>query len=435
MKTTRTLIIVVLILSLLFGVRAAAGAQSMTITDARPNPVQAGYFTITLTGTGFTPTCVAEIEESSFLLSTTTTYVSSTQLKVSGNALSGYGTAAGQADVRNTATNQTSNVVYFTFYRPYPLPINFNIYPDNAQVGSGSVSFTATNYDQAPAQLYWTGNGVSSYYLYGFVKSASTVQFYVPANLLTTPGIAIISAPGYISVPFYITGNAKITSISPNTASAGDPDFTLTINGTGFVFADQAQWNGTPLLTMFVSPTQLQALVPASLVSATGYANVTAGYAYPASFSISTVHVSGKLDLEGETQPAQNVTLEFRPSYGAALTFSTRLAADGSFDARGVAPGAYTLAAKGYKWLRNVKALNVGQTPLTGVRIALLGGDANGDNSVDSTDFGLFIGAYGGDASIPGSGYDIRADFNDDSSVDSTDFGLFIGDFGAAGAP
>ena len=45
------------------------------------------------------------------------------------------------------------------------------------------------------------------------------------------------------------------------------------------------------------------------------------------------------------------------------------------------------------------------------------------------------IGAYGSDASIPGSGYDPGADFNGDGFVDSTDFGLLIGNFGAMGDP
>ena len=53
---------------------------------------------------------------------------------------------------------------------------------------------------------------------------------------------------------------------------------------------------------------------------------------------------------------------------------------------------------------------------------------------VDSTDFGLLIGAFNSDASIPGTGYDPTADFNEDGFVDSTDFGLLIGNYGAIGA-
>ena len=66
-------------------------------------------------------------------------------------------------------------------------------------------------------------------------------------------------------------------------------------------------------------------------------------------------------------------------------------------------------------------------------KVILPAGDANGDNSIDSTDFGILIGAYTGLASVPGSGYDARADFNLDGSVDAIDFGLLIGNFGRQG--
>ena len=431
MKPIRSLKFVVLILSLLFGVRAAR-AQSLTLTSVSPNFFQAGPYTMTLTGTGFTPSCVAEIKQSYlYPVPSTTTYVSPTQLTVSGYVGASNSTTTCQADVYDAATQQTSNVVYFSTSPP---PVSFSLYPNNAPAGSADITFNATNDHQAPKQIQWPFNGVTTNF-YGFVLSPSSVQYYIPARLLTTPGIATISAYSSTSLPFYITGNAKVTGLSPNAASAGDADFPLTINGTGFVSGDQAQWNRTALQTTFVSATQLQALVPASLVSATGNAQVTAGYAYPTTFSIPTVHVSGKVDLEGETQTAQNVTLEFRPASGAAYTVPALLGADGSFDVRGITPGTYKLAAKGYKWLRSVIPLTVGQTPLSDVPIALLGGDANGDNACDATDFGIFLSAYNSVANIPGSGYDLRADFNDDGSVDATDFGLFVGNYNKQGDP
>ena len=52
---------------------------------------------------------------------------------------------------------------------------------------------------------------------------------------------------------------------------------------------------------------------------------------------------------------------------------------------------------------------------------------------MDSSDFGALIGAFGGDSSVPNSGYDITADFNCDGLVDSTDFGLLIGNFNEMG--
>ena len=434
MQIIRSLKIVLLVLFLLFGVRAAVRAQSLTLTSVNPNSVQAGLFTLTLTGTGLTPSCVVNFTPAhgaDYSIYGTATYISPTQLTVSGSAFVDYISYTFQVSVTDTTTKQASNAVTINVY---PAPYYISLYPDHTPAGGSSFTLDVGSFDHVSSGITWTFNGVTTY-LSGRLMSPSSQGVVIPASLLATPGTTYVQQGGSITVPFYITGNATITSLFPNTASAGDADFTLTINGMGFVFTDQAQWNGTPLQTMFVSATQLQALVPASLVSATGYAQVTAGYAYPAQFSIATVHVSGRVNLESETQPAQNVTLEFRPSYGAPYIIPILLAADGSFDVRGITPGAYKFAAKGYKWLRSVIPLTVGQTPLTGVQISLIGGDANGDNRVDSADFGILIGAFGSYASVLGSGYDIRADFDDDGSVDTNDFGLLIGDYNQQGAP
>jgi Leucine-rich repeat (LRR) protein len=58
-----------------------------------------------------------------------------------------------------------------------------------------------------------------------------------------------------------------ISSLSPNTTTAGGIGLTLTVNGTRFGSGAVVQWNGTPLATTFVSTTQLTASVPASLIA------------------------------------------------------------------------------------------------------------------------------------------------------------------------
>ena len=102
-----------------------------------------------------------------------------------------------------------------------------------------------------------------------------------------------------------------------------------------------------------------------------------------------------------------------------------------------IAPGIYDVTVQGSKWLKQ-RVPNVrveADYDYGNINVTLPGGDANGDNSVDSSDFGILIGAYGSDASIPGSGYDPTADFNCDGMVDSTDFGILIGSFNETGAP
>ena len=52
--------------------------------------------------------------------------------------------------------------------------------------------------------------------------------------------------PGYATVP-------TITSLSPNSATAGGPAFTLTINGTNFTSAATSKWGSTALAVTYKS--------------------------------------------------------------------------------------------------------------------------------------------------------------------------------------
>lgn len=61
-----------------------------------------------------------------------------------------------------------------------------------------------------------------------------------------------------------------ISSISPRAANAGDPAFTLTVDGTGFDKTSYILWDWTPLPTTYVSDTELQATVPAADVAQAG---------------------------------------------------------------------------------------------------------------------------------------------------------------------
>ncbi|MGA2634249.1 MAG: protease pro-enzyme activation domain-containing protein [Terracidiphilus sp.] len=66
-----------------------------------------------------------------------------------------------------------------------------------------------------------------------------------------------------------------ISSLSPNSATAGGSGFTLTVNGTNFTSGATAYWGSTSLTTTYVSSTQLTATVPANLIATAGTASVT----------------------------------------------------------------------------------------------------------------------------------------------------------------
>ncbi|ABQ89655.1 beta strand repeat-containing protein [Roseiflexus sp. RS-1] len=85
--------------------------------------------------------------------------------------------------------------------------------------------------------------------------------------------------------PFVICGDTiptpQITSLSPDQAVAGGAEFTLTVNGSGFIDGTGSDrsvvhWNGSPITaTNFISSTQLTATIPASNIATAGTANVT----------------------------------------------------------------------------------------------------------------------------------------------------------------
>src|SRR5579884_137355 len=66
-----------------------------------------------------------------------------------------------------------------------------------------------------------------------------------------------------------------LNGISPTSANAGGPAFTLSVKGSGFASNSTVDWNGSPLATTYVSAALLKASVPASLIANAGKALVT----------------------------------------------------------------------------------------------------------------------------------------------------------------
>jgi autotransporter-associated beta strand protein len=72
-----------------------------------------------------------------------------------------------------------------------------------------------------------------------------------------------------------VTLGPQLTSLSPSSVVAGSSAFTLTVNGSGFDPKAVVNFNGTPLVTAFVSSSQLTAQVPASDIASVGTAQIT----------------------------------------------------------------------------------------------------------------------------------------------------------------
>ena len=84
-----------------------------------------------------------------------------------------------------------------------------------------------------------------------------------------------------------------ITSLNPSSAAAGSASLNLTVAGNNFVSGAVVRWNNSSLATTFVSNTQLNAVVPANLLSLPGFAfvvvaNPDGSSSSPSSFTISS---------------------------------------------------------------------------------------------------------------------------------------------------
>ena len=170
----------------------------------------------------------------------------------------------------------------------------------------------------------------------------------------------------------------------------------------------------------------------------------------PISFTVPNAVVTGRVALEGvddftaisAAAPVGSLAITLRTPgttadhyfYSAPLTPAGSGSPFGTF-ALNVPYGTYDVAIKSDKSLRSVIASFVVSGPASLPDTFLTAGDANNDNAVDATDFGLFVGAYNSDSSVAGSGYDARADFNYDGAIDATDFGLFVGNYNTTGTP
>jgi hypothetical protein len=105
--------------------------------------------------------------------------------------------------------------------------------------------------------------------------SSTQLTTTIPANLIAADGALLISVitPGVsvsntVSLPI-ASSSPTIDSITPTSAVAGGPAFTLTVNGNGFIQASKVI-GLAGATTTFVSFTQLTASVPASAIAKAG---------------------------------------------------------------------------------------------------------------------------------------------------------------------
>ena len=207
-----------------------------------------------------------------------TTFVNSTQLNVS---------------ILGSDVNNSGTAVIFVFN---PLPgggastsVGFPIsaltpvisFLGSSSVPAGTIGFTlgvdGSNFE-ASSIVNFNGTAMPTQY-----SSPTAIAAAIPVTDILVPGTATITVTnpangvpgGGISNAVTLTigpatSSFAVTSISPTSASAGGPAFTLTVNGSGFVQASQVTFNLINVTTAFVSSSQLTASIPASAIAIAG---------------------------------------------------------------------------------------------------------------------------------------------------------------------
>lgn len=174
-----------------------------------------------------------------------------------------------------------------------PAPVLQSLSPASAAAGGPGFTLWVNGTGFASgATVLWNGSARSTSFF-----SSTHVRAAIPASDIAAGGTAQVSVANPGGTPsgalaFTITGGGgsppppppppppsgpapELQSISPTSAAAGGPGFTLWVNGTGFASGATVLWNGSARSTSFFSSTHVRAAIPASDIAAGGTAQVS----------------------------------------------------------------------------------------------------------------------------------------------------------------
>jgi FG-GAP-like repeat len=165
----------------------------------------------------------------------------------------------------------------------FPSDVNFNA--STSEPVSVTVTQTASALTWAQPSVMEYGAPLSATQLNAVSSVAGSITYAPAAGTVLPPGSTTVTATFVPTDAFDYTGATAtqtitvaaptLTGISPSSAKLGDPSTTITVNGQGFVQGAVVEWNGSALTTTWVSLNQLTAVVPASLLTATGTGTIT----------------------------------------------------------------------------------------------------------------------------------------------------------------
>ena len=234
-------------------------------------------FTLTVTGTNFVQN-VSVVKWNGVSLATT--FVSATELQAAVPATDlAVGGVVAVTVFTPTPGGGTSASQIFTVANP--VPVATSLAPASMVVGSAAFTLVVNGSNFINGSVVkWNGSARTTTYV-----SATKLQAAITVADIASVGTASITVTngtpgGGTSTPalsFSINYPLPTaTLLSPVTAIAGGPAFTLTVTGTNFFKnASVVQWNGANRVTTFVSATQLTAAILATDLASVGTASVT----------------------------------------------------------------------------------------------------------------------------------------------------------------
>jgi trimeric autotransporter adhesin len=244
-----------------------------SVASIDPNNIPAGSSTFTLNVVGANFVYGAQVLFNSTPLTTIFNGSSNLTATVPANLVHDAGSYI--ITVKNPGASSASNSLRFiATANPFGTTIT-SLSPPSAVAGGPAVTLTVTGerFTQQSTVL-WVDFRTP---LPTTFVSSTQLTAIVPVNLVATDGVApiTVSTPGVAisnSVNFPIIAVSPTIAnngISPTSAVAGGPAFTMTVNGDGFILASQVI-GLTGATTTYVSLNQLTVSVPASAIATAG---------------------------------------------------------------------------------------------------------------------------------------------------------------------